>query len=158
MTFPDPHATRPVTYKERVKIPPIRGSDFVLEHTRQKIYIPSGKPVYRFDIFRSPREGAERIGSASLILDPDMKNVQDIGQVSARLERGSDDPGLLARIVFSLSKYAAQNGVKRVRIVVQRNARTAIEACEYRLRCDAAPISEEAAKKGFVGFEIQFDD
>lgn len=158
MTFPDPHATRAVSARDREKIPPIRGSDFVLEHTRQTIYIPSGKPVYRFDIFRSPREGAQRIGSASLILDPDVNNVQDIGQVSARLEPRSDDPGLLARIVFSLSKYAAQKGVKRVRIVVQRNARTAIEACEHRLHCETATISEEAARKGLVGFEINFDD
>jgi hypothetical protein len=158
MTFPDPHATRAIAPNKREKIPPIRGPDFVLEHTRQTVYLPSGKPVHRFDIYRSPREGASRIGSASLILDPDVNNVQDIGQVSARLERRSEDPGLLARIVFSLSKYAAQNGVKRVRIVVPRNARTAMEAFEHRLHCDQAPISEEASRKGLVGFEINFDE
>ena len=130
----------------------------MLEPTRETIFPPSGKPVHRFDIFRSPRENAQRIGSATLILDPDVNNVQDIGQVSARLQRSLEDPGLMARIVFSLSKYAAEHGVKRVRIVVQRNARAAMEACAHRLRCDRAPISEAAARKGLVGFEIAFDD
>jgi hypothetical protein len=155
MTFPDQGDMRDVEPDDASEdIPAIRGSDFILQHRQQKIYIRSGRPVHGFDIFRSPRDGTERIGRATLILDPDVENVHDIGQISAKLQRNSDDPGLLARVVWSLCRYAAQKGIKRVRIVVPRNERTAIQACE-RLQGEVAVLSEKAARRGLVGFEIR---
>jgi hypothetical protein len=90
------------------------------------MYVPTRAPAFFFDVFS---DCGDRIGIASLILEPSQVAVQNCGHVCANLSEKHATVDLLAQVVDILNSYAMQSGLKEVLIVVPAAHALSVDAC-----------------------------
>ncbi|NUT78105.1 hypothetical protein HNO86_23980 [Pseudomonas sp. C1C7] len=105
----------------------LNGDGFTLQPRAVKVFKPTGAPVYLYDVLT---DGPERVGIASLVLEPDSAQVADVGHACANLAEDQTDPGLLARIAEKLIAHGYEQGLPSVRVVVPSEDAKSIKACE----------------------------
>ncbi|WP_166360326.1 hypothetical protein [Pseudomonas akapageensis] len=108
----------------------LNGQGFTLQPQRVKVFKPTGAPVYFYDIMT---DSPERVGIASLVLEPDSQQVVDVGHACANLAESQTEPGLLARVAEVLITHGYEQGLPSVRVVVPAEDAKAIEACEAQI-------------------------
>ncbi len=127
MTAPAGNQLRTLSSNDmEVETSPIRGDGFKLVPTATKIFIPSGAPVIFYDVL--PKEGSERLGIASLILEPQAQLVESLGHVCARISSSSADKGLLAKVAKALLEHGFSRGLSCSLLVVPASEPEAVEA------------------------------
>lgn len=104
------------------------GQGFTLQPHTVKVYKPTGAPVYLYDVLTD--DSPERVGIASLVLEPDAREVVDVGHACANLAEGQTEPGLLARVAELLINHGYEQGLPSVRVVVPSDDAKSIDACE----------------------------
>lgn len=60
----------------------LNGQGFTLRPRTVKVFKPTGAPVYLYDVMT---DDPERVGIASLVLEPDTQQLLDVGHACANL-------------------------------------------------------------------------
>lgn len=132
----------------------LNGQGFTLQPRTVKVFKPTGAPVYLYDIMA---DAPERIGIASLELEPDSQQVIDVGHACANLAEDQTEPGLLARVAELLITHGYEQGLPSVRVVVPSEDAKSIEACKAQVgRCHREDSVYEG--KHFACFEYPATD
>lgn len=105
----------------------LQGVGFTLQPREVKVFKPTGAPVHLYDIMT---DATKRVGIASLVLEPDFRQVENVGHVCANLAGDQADPALLANVGELLIAHAYEQGLPSVRIVVPADHAPSVAACE----------------------------
>lgn len=129
MTVVNGKDLRAVQHGEAFAAPQVlKGPGFHLQPRDIKVFKPTGAPVIFYDVFQEGEQ--ERCGIASLVLEPDASQVEDVGHACANLAESCQDPTLLARVGELLIAHGYEQGLPSVRIVVPAADGKSVAACE----------------------------
>lgn len=121
----------------------LQGQGFTLQPREVKVFKPTGAPVYLYDIMT---DATKRVGIASLALEPDFQQVEDVGHACANLAEDCTDPHLLTKVAELLIAHGYEQGLPSVRVVVPADYAQAVAACEAQDRLCHREVNEYDGK------------
>lgn len=128
MTRPTGDLLRSATFQEDSPFLQDRaGSGFILRNVEIKRLRSTNAPVYLFEVLDPDNN---RLGVASLVLEPSMDAVRDFGHVCVTLSENRSNHAFLACVGKSVFDAAYNLGLKTLRVVIPADHAASVGACE----------------------------
>ena len=127
------------------------GNGFTLRNIDIKRMRSTNAAVHFFDVI-DPQ--GNRLGVASLVLEPSVDVVRDFGHVCVTLAEGKSNPQLLADVGQLVFNTAYEHGLEEIRVVVPDDHAASVGACDALNPCATA---ERLSRDGesFLAYKYQ---